>query len=239
MPNALRNTLVATFVAPLLLLPVVSHAIEPLPFYTLRYLVELRGTEAGDLVIDIQEKGKNAVVIRGETFPNMLAQLIGDGKIIELIEYQKTGNSLQLTKVSEKHGENGKLEVATIDPKSKTIRLNNGKTYSADFDDQIDAYSFPFLSLIGEPDETKGQSEQVVSTDSVKKYAYDDPINESLTTPAGTFKTVKISKHRVDGNNRKIAVWITEKAPRFPVKIQVLKGGNSHATITLIKKSNN
>lgn len=210
-----------------------AFSLQDIPSYTLRYSVSYKGNAIGELEIAIKKSNDN-VIVRGETFPNALASLIGDGKVIETIEYTELDDKLLLTRLTEKKG--------SSDPKIKQVNVDHEHllltTYKDQIaiskDDQIDAYTFPLLSILGLTDSSKGSEEKLVSVGKVRDYYYHTPVQEVITTEAGQFKTLKTSKSR--GNKSKtIALWLTETDPIMPVKIQVDRKGVLDVSIELIK----
>lgn len=230
------TTFAAIVLAAGLLSPLARAKSADIPSYTLTYSVQYRGTDLGELVIATSQQGEK-VLVNGETFPNSIAYLLGDGKVKEVIEYQRTDKGLRLVKVTELMGKDfSKKRVAKVSPMADRIELSNEESYHINPSEQVDAYTFPFLSLLGMNDSSPGQQERVVSTKRVRKYVYDAPVAENISVPAGRFATEKSSKRRVGDSSKVITVWISEDMPRFPVKIEVTKKGKKDATITLIEK---
>ncbi len=212
-----------------------ASAFTDIPSYKLKYKVLFKGTSLGELQISVKNQG-DQVVVFGETFPNTLASLIGDGKVVEIIEYKKTDDGLRLAKVTEKKGRDlSKISIAEVSPAADRIELKNGESYNISPSEQVDAYTFPFLSLLGLHDSKAGEKERVVSTKRVRQYTYEKAVREQLTVPAGTFATLRTRKSRSD-SSKSISIWVTESQPRFPVKIEVIRKGKKEATISLLSK---
>lgn len=212
-----------------------ATAFTDIPAYTLTYRVEFKGTDLGELVISVKNLDDRVKVV-GETFPNALASLIGDGKVVEIIEYQKTNNGLRLSKVTEKKGHDlSKVTVAEVSPVGDRVEFKDGKAYSISPSDQLDAYTFPFLSMLGLHDSIVGEKEHVVSAKKIRQYTYQQAITEQVIVPGGTFTALKTVKSRSDGE-KSIAIWTTEAEPRYPLKIEVLRKGKREATISLLNK---
>ncbi len=209
-----------------------GFGVQDIPTYTLRYAVAYKGSAIGELEIRI-EKSAEKVIVHGETFPNMLANFFGDGKVIETIEYTQHGKQLLLSRLTERKGrKNPDIKQLEVDRKKGKLITQKGQ-FSIAKDEQIDAYTFPLLSILGLSDARQGSQERLVSADKVRRYQYHSPSKETISTPAGTFKTIKKSKTRTD-NNKTIILWLTETQPIMPVKIQIVKKGRREATITLI-----
>lgn len=208
--------------------------LEDIPAYTLRYAVEFRGNSIGELEIKI-EKTEDHVIVRGETFPNSLANLFGDGKVIETIQYTEIGDKLLLTHLTEQKGQgNSETKELSIDHKQNKLLTHKGPIEISK-EDQIDAYTFPLLSILGLTDSDSGSEEKLVTAEKVREYRYHAPTHETIKTKAGTFKTLKKSKTRLD-KPKTIALWLTETQPVMPVQIQVDKNGKREVSIRLIKK---
>ena len=232
----MKTTFLGLFVALLLGLPSGDvNAFSNIPGYTLTYSVQYKGTGLGKLVISVEEQS-DEVVVHGETFPNALASLFGDGKIVETIEYQKVPEGLRLAKVTERKGHDGsQVDVAEVSALGDRIEFKNGKSYRIKPTDQLDSYTFPFLSLLGLHDSKAGEKESVVSAKRMSKYVYQNPSKERVSVPAGEFAALKTTKSRAD-SKKSISVWITESLPRYPLKIEVLRNGKRDATISLLSK---
>ncbi len=223
----------------LITLPVIADAESiSIPSYTLRYKVSIKGIGLGELLIS-SRNNQDTTLVRGETFPNAFANLIGDGKVVELIEYQKSDNGLKLSHITETTGkEQLEISEAQIAPEGGEISLSGDKVYRFKPDEQIDAYTFPFLTLLGLSDTEEGSTERVVSTSRVHQYQYQKSIRETISVPAGTFDTLKISKQRVNDekHQKTIRAWVTVESPRYPVKIEIDQRGRPSAVIVLLNK---
>ena len=216
-------------------LPTVSlaYSVEDIPSYTLRYSVTYRGSAIGELEIQIKKQA-GEVIVRGETFPNALASLFGDGKVIETIKYTQQGDKLLLTRLTQQKGQSNPKTSELIVDRDKNTLLTRDKQITIAKDDQIDAYTFPLLSILGLNDSASGSEEKLVTAEKVREYRYHEPSHETITTQAGTFKTLKTSKTRLD-KPKTIALWLTETQPFMPVQIQVDKKGKPEVSIKLIK----
>ncbi len=209
-----------------------AYSIHDIPAYTLRYEVEFRGSAIGELEIEIK-KTDGHVIVRGETFPNALANLFGDGKVIETIKYTEQGDKLLLTHLTEQKGQvNPETKQLIVDHQQNTL-VTDRDQIEISREDQIDAYTFPLLSILGLTDSTSGSEEKLVTAEKVREYRYAEPSRETITTTAGTFETLKTSKTRVD-KPKTIALWLTESKPTMPVQIQVDKNGEREVSIRLI-----
>lgn len=201
--------------------------------YTLRYEVLYRGTDLGELEISI-EKSNQGVIVSGETFPNALADLIGDGKVVEKITYQEVDGRLLLTRVKETKGEhNPKIKQLEVDHDQGKVITQEEQIYISK-QDQIDAYTFPLLSILGLSDEYPSKEATLVSVDKIRRYENLPATYESIETQAGIFETKKLVKKRRD-KDKTIVLWLTKKAPIMPVQIQVNKDGKQSVRISLKK----
>lgn len=210
-----------------------AYKAQDIPSYTLRYTVEFRGSSIGELEISIKTSGDD-VIVRGETFPNALANLFGDGKVIETIKYTEYGDKLVLTTLTEKKGQsNPQTKQLHVDHQKNTL-LAHKNIIKISPEDQIDAYTFPLLSILGLTDSSSGSEEKLVTAEKVREYRYHPPTHETITTDAGTFKTLKKSKTRVN-KPKTIALWLTESAPIMPVQIQIDRDGKREVSIRLIQ----
>ncbi|MEE9448288.1 MAG: DUF3108 domain-containing protein [Arenicellales bacterium] len=210
---------------------------KDIPSYTLRYAVTYKGNSIGELGISLQKSkhktGQN-VIVRGETFPNALANLFGDGKVIETIEYIELNDKLVLKRVTEKKGKkNPAIKKLNVDHQQQKI-VTHTDQFAISKHEQIDAYTFPLLSILGLNDSSQGSEEKLVSATKVRHYTYHPETKETITTGAGTFKTFKKSRTR-KGDTKVVTIWLTESEPRMPVKIETERKGKKQATIELIK----
>jgi len=208
-----------------------------IPDYVLRYAINIKGFGLGDLVIT-SEHSKDSAQITGETFPNAIADIFGDGKVVELIEYRMGENGLQLSRITEKKGQDlDDITVVNVSADGKNISfVEKKKNYSLRAGEQIDANTFPFLTLLGVNDFSAGNKERVVSSKRVREYQYNESSTETITVPAGKFETLKISKTRIDDSSKIVTTWMTLEPPRYPVKITIEQKGKPGAVITLLKK---
>lgn len=212
----------------------IGHAFstQDIPSYTLRYAISYKNSDLGELEIAIKTSGDH-VTVHGETFPNALASMLGDGKVIEIIEYKEQGNKLLLTRLTETKGsQNPRVKTLEVDHKNKKLRTHE-EQFAISKTDQIDAYTFPLLSILGLTDSSSGSKEKLVAADKVRNYRYHKATQEKITTLAGEFNTVKQSKSRLD-QSKTIKLWLTQTAPIMPVKIQIDKKGKTQTVISLI-----
>jgi len=215
-----------------------AWAVSPdIPDYVLRYEVKIKGFGLGDLVITSEHR-ENSVQITGETFPNAIAGMFGDGKVVELIEYRNSDKGLQLHRITEKKGQDlNDITTVSISADGKNISFKEKKkNYTLRAGEQIDANTFPFLTLLGVNDFSAGNKERVVNSKRVREYQYNESTTETITVPAGKFETLRVSKTRLDDSSKIVTTWITLEPPRYPVKITVEQNGKPGAVISLLKK---
>ncbi len=209
------------------------------PNYKITYEVVIKKIVAGELVIDVNETNDGDVTIRGETFPNMLARTFGDGKIIEIIEYQKIGDELRLKSVKEIKGKDqSKVKESFIDWDKKTIRTGD-KTTAFTNNTQMDAYTLPFLRVLGMDEASKDSSTTVVSAKKTQDYVYENPVHETIKVEGKPFKTTRYTKYKKHDKTRKISLWVSETPPAMPVKIEVTRKGKPYSWVTVLKTENN
>jgi len=208
-----------------------------IPDYVLRYGVKIKGFGLGDLVIT-SEHSEDRTQITGETFPNAIAGLFGDGKVVELIEYRNSGQGLKLSRITEKKGrELDDITIVNVSADGKNIDFaGKNKNYALRAGEQIDANTFPLLTLLGINDFSAGKRERVVSGKRVREYQYNESTTETITVPAGEFETLKVSKTRLDDSSKIVTTWMTLEPPRYPVKITIVQNGKPGAVISLLKK---
>ena len=213
----------------------IASTIQDIPAYTLRYAVTFQGNSLGELEISIRHQNEK-IVVRGETFPNALAQMFGDGKVIETVEYIQQGNTLRLKRLTEQKGLNSPTtKTLTIDHISHQVSAD-GQQIGLDSNDQIDAYTFPLLSILGLSDVNPGDQVKLVSVEKIRRYRYLEPLRETIHNRAGSFATLKQSRSRVN-SSKTIALWITEKKPIMPVQIQVERNDGHQMLVSLISIS--
>ena len=210
-----------------------AAGIHDIPSYTLRYAVSFQENSLGEVEIAIKNPGRGHVVVRGETFPNALANMFGDGKVIETVEYTEHGNVLRLDRLTEEKGrKNPVTRNMRVDHRNERL-LTDRKQFMINNNDQIDAYSFPLLSILGLSDNSDGQEVQLVSASKVHRYRNLPSTHETIVNQAGSFKTLKRSKTRLN-NSRTIELWLTESKPTIPVQIQVNRDDGQQILISLI-----
>ncbi len=209
-----------------------AASIQSIPVYTLRYNVSFQGNSLGELEISIRQQDMK-VIVRGETFPNALARMFGDGKIIETVEYAQQGGNLRLISLTEQKG--------SSDPETKALYIDRPnhqiiageQRISLSGEEQIDAYTFPLLSILGLSDTREGHQVDLVSAEKVRHYRYLAAERETIYNQAGAFKTLRKTRTRLD-NSKTIAIWVTEEAPLMPVQIQIERNDGHRMMVSLI-----
>src|SRR5690606_19710770 len=72
----------------------------------------------------------------------------------------------------------------------------------------------------------------LIDDDSVKTYSYEVAGEETLTTPAGTYDTVKVVQRR-EGSSRHTLIWLAPELRHLPVKIEQRRDGETLTTLLL------
>ena len=214
--------------------PSLAAGLQDIPSYTLRYAVSFQDNSLGEIEIAISKQDHGNVVVRGETFPNALANMFGDGKVIETVEYTEHGSVLRLDRLTEEKGrKNPVTRKMRVDHRNERL-LTDGEQIVINSKDQIDAYSFPLLSILGLSDNRTGKEVKLVSASRAHRYRNLPSIHETISNRAGSFKTLKQSKTRLN-NSRTIELWLTESNPVIPVQIKVNRDDGQQILISLIR----
>ncbi len=211
-------------------LPVIALEV---PNYTITYEVVVKKLVAGELVIKVSEDKTGAVTVRGETFPNMLAKTFGDGKVVEIIKYKKVDGELRLQSVKEIKGEaQDQIRESVVNWEDKTI-TTNGNTTAFTPSTQMDAYTLPFLRVLGLDEASEDSSTKVVSAKKSLDYIYQAPIKETLNFNRKTYKATRYTKYRSNDKKRTISLWVSDHPPVMPLKVEVTKKGKRHSWVTI------
>ena len=209
--------------------------LQDIPSYTLRYEVTFQGNSLGELEISLRRQN-NTVIVHGETFPNALAKMLGEGKIIETVEYTQQGDTLQLLRLTEQKGVDSSItKTLLIDRDNHTLWADN-QPIGLNIDDQIDAYTFPLLSILGLSEVNAGNEVKLVRAGKIRNYRYLEPIRETIHNRAGSFDTLKQARTRLN-SSKTVSLWVTEKKPLMPVQIQVGRNDGSQVLVSLISIS--
>lgn len=212
-----------------------ASILQDIPSYTLRYEIAFQGNSLGELEISLRRQN-NTVIVHGETFPNALAKMLGEGKVIETTEYIQQGNTLQLVRLTEQKGsDHATTKTLVIDRDNHTLWADNQAT-QLNINDQIDAYTFPLLSILGLSEVNAGNQVKLVSAEKIRSYRYLQPVSETIHNRAGSFDTLKQARTRLNNRNT-IALWVTQETPRIPVQIQVERNDGHQVLVSLISIS--
>ena len=212
-----------------------ASTLQDIPSYTLRYEVAFQGNSLGELEISVR-KHKHTVTVRGETFPSTLAQMLGEGKVIETAEYAQQGDTLQLVRLTEQKGINSTITKTRVIDRDDPTPGSDNKLVGLNFNDQIDAYTFPLLSILGLSKVSAGNQVQLVNAEKIRRYRYLKPIRETIHNRAGSFDTLKQAGTRLN-SSKTISLWVTEEKPLMPVQIQVGRNDGSQVLVSLISIS--
>ena len=66
-----------------------------------------------------------------------------------------------------------------------------------------------------------------VSFKRTRNYTYQEPVEETVTVPAGEFSSWKISRYRIGRPADTVTVWLNKTGEPVPLKIAVRKRGRT------------
>jgi len=221
--------------AALLAAMVPAGADEVIPTYTATYDVEYKGRGVGESVHTLRRDG-DGYRFRSATEARGLARLLRPRPLVEESVFEVRDGVLRPLEFRLEDGTRKGEDNVTIDfdwaGGAAHVTKENGRT-DLPLENGVHDRGTLQLALMLELDAgSVPAAHALIDDDSVKTYSYEVAGEETLTTPAGTYDTVKVVQRR-EGSSRHTLIWLAPELRHLPVKIEQRRDGETLTTLLL------
>ena len=200
---------------------------------TLRYQVEFRGSDAGELEVII-ESADSGYKVRSISHLSLLASMFLKSTTIESI-YTIEDDQLLLKSGREIQNESAEEKRSfSVDYAAGKIVFSEGEPFSFAKDMPIDADGFPLWLMFSGADAYTNRKTISVSPKRARQYQYGNPVVESVNVPAGQFDSIKLEGSRMDNPGKTATIWLRKEGEAVPLKIITGEPGKQ-TTLSLLK----
>ena len=164
-----------------------------------------------------------------------LARLAKSGTTVERSYFRNTPNGLLPTRYELIDG-SGKAEDNTeIDFNwDQLIAKSVHESIATDLDLEVgllDRLTADLQTILDLQNGRIPRQQRMAYNNGIRQYELESQGNETITVPAGTFKTIKILRRR-QNSTRTTIIWYAEDADYLPVRIEQFKNGESTIVMT-------
>jgi len=200
---------------------------------TLRYAVDYRGTDAGELEIQLT-RDKDSYAIKTVSHLSLVAQLFLKSYTIETRFSVNDGNATLVSGKEVLNQSGDTVREFTVNQKIREIEYKDADNVPFDADTRVDADAFPLGIMLAKPATMIGKPFLSVSPKRARLFVVKEAVEEEVTVPAGTFKATLVKSARPDDESRFVHIWLKPGDNPVPVKIVSGKPGKV-TTMTLLK----
>ncbi len=231
-PTLVARWLVACWIS-LACWPVLGIDVPP---QTLRYAVDYKGTNAGELEIVIS-RIDTGYLVKSISHLSLVAQLFLQSFTIEST-FDMVNGQPRLLKGREIFNQSGEIHRSfEVDHGKQAITFSQQEQESQPIVNAawLDADAFPLALIFADKSSLTGKKFLSVSAKRAGLQVFHAPLEESVTVPAGTFSSLKVINNRVSDPSRTITVWLQDSSNPVPLKIISGKQGKQ-TTMELIEQ---
>ena len=186
----------------------------------LQYTVSLGSTKLGTLITNLR-KTDDGYEVRSETRAEGLAALLLGGSLYERCQFNVTKDGLQpLTYGVVSEARKAYKRDVSFDWSARSISFSSGESVPMpDSGYLIDNCSFPFALMLSAGKLSSQKQLHLVGGKRIRHFENITVTREGLSTPLGTFETLRIQQQRVGRPERKLTMWLAVERQHLPVKI--------------------
>ncbi|MBX2869360.1 MAG: DUF3108 domain-containing protein [Acidiferrobacterales bacterium] len=200
---------------------------------TLRYAVDYRGTDAGELEIQVSREG-DQYSIKTVSHLSLVAQLFLQSYTIETAFSVENGVPALLSGKEELNQSGETVREFSVNLKTREVEYQGADNVPFDASTRVDADAFPLGMMLSDANSLIGKPYLSVSPKRARLFVVQEAVEAEVTVPAGTFKARLIKSARPDDQNRFVNIWLKPGDNPIPVKIESGKPGKV-TTMTLLK----
>lgn len=214
-----------------------AAAAEALPTYEAHYRVEYRGRHVGSSEQGIAYDAARQTYLFGtKTRARGLARLIAPGLVTEESRFAYENGKIRPLEFSFEDGtRRGKdnLHIAfDWDRGIAVVTDADGPTELPLHNGVLDRGSMQVAVMRDMATPTGPDRYVLADADSLRTYEYEPAGEETVTTPAGEFRTVAFMQRR-EGSSRTMTVWAAPELQYLPVKIEQRRDGALQTALIL------
>ncbi len=200
----------------------------PVPAFTAHYTIYGKGLPLGEGLISLAANGANGYRMRSEVQPTGLAALLVDAKVDENATGTITGDNVQPTEYRQVRTDKDGTETigAAFDWQQFQVdaTVNDQATRLPVREGVVDPLSLHLKVMMDLKRDALPDHYSFIDDDEIKTYSIRLEGEETLETPLGDLRTVKISQNR-PGNSRITSLWFAPELDYLPVQIRQEKKG--------------
>lgn len=219
------------------LLNTTVHA-ATIPDFTAHYSITIGdNSPAGNRILTFSENN-GQYMLTAKTEASGFYSLLSPDPVLEESKGRIIGQQVRPSHYQRSNNNNPKRNLdLSLNWQSKEAL---SKTAPADIryaiSNQAQDYLSETLSLMLDPPGKTARKLDLLSRKHTKPYTLEKIGDETITTPAGTFKTIKYKRSRPDKNDSYVFIWCAPKVHNLPVKIQSFtKNKSDTAALNSIK----
>jgi hypothetical protein len=186
----------------------------------LQYTVKVGPAKLGTLITSLRRSG-DSYEVRSETRAEGLAAILIGGSLYENCRFDVSEGSLKpLTYGIVSEARKAYKHEVRFDWTGRTISFSNGELIPMPESGYvIDNCSFPFALMLSASELSSRALLHVVGGKRIREFENIIVTREGLSTPLGTFDTLRIQQQRVGKPERKLTMWLAVERERLAVKI--------------------
>lgn len=223
---------IVTMIAALAALPALAGMPEP---FTARYDVDFAGL-GGELTSTLERNGVDVWVFENRTRAKGVARMMRPRDVVDRSEFVRDGERLvpQRFDFSDGSRRNKRGNVIEFDWHERRAASDyDGERKPLELGDgTLDRQLMQIAMMRDLAAGVREAAYVVVDRHDVKRYEIDVVAEETVTVPAGEYRTLKIERRR-PGSSRSSLLWCAPELGYLPVRLEQLKDGKVIATLTL------
>jgi len=212
-----------------------ARAEETIPTYTATYHVEYKGRSVGESIQSLVREG-DRYRFRSATNARGLARLVRSRPLIEESVFDVRDGRPRPLEFKLEDGTRKGEDNVTID-----FDWADGVAHVTTKDRQVDLpleagihdrATLQLVLMLEAGRNAPPGSHALIDDASVKSYSYEIAGRETLSTPAGTYDTIKVVQRR-QGSSRHTLIWLAPALQHLPVKIEQRRDDEILTTLLL------
>lgn len=212
-----------------------------LPDFTADYAVSLKGMSVAKLHQSLITNADDSRTMTATTKTVGLARLIKKDRITETSTWRESDAGIQTLayRYARTGGKSDRQGAADFDwdnaQIAATYKTDTVNIILPDNEAVFDKLSYQQALIRDLAAESTALSYQVVDKTRLKTYNVLRQATETITTPLGTFKAIKIVRERTEKSDRQTTLWCAPSLQYLPIKLEHIEKDGSKFIATLSK----
>lgn len=199
------------------------------------YRVRLGVAELGSLISTLDRKG-DAFEVTAETRAEGMASILLGGTVREICRFSTERNVLTPESYRIiREGRDAFDRSVSFNWDERRVMFSDGRNIVISDGYIVDNCSIPYALIVGGAETFKRRSLHIVGGKKVRRFENLNMEEETVTTPLGEFRTVRIDQVRFDRPDRQLNIWLAPEMHNLPVKI--VEKRKSRPDTTMLLKS--